>query len=182
MHAKWTTLRIAGVIGAAIVVSLAVGLPAQRRSAAVNAFAQAGEPRGASTVQELLGAQTPEMDLGRADRTVVIFLSPGCYYCLEGASLYQAIGQLRGGMPRALQIVVAGREPAAYLRTFADRYGLSPDQVVSAQGTRVRMIPTIVVANGAGVIERMWAGEQVGSRGIAVLSYMRSATQSGGKP
>jgi hypothetical protein len=131
---------------------------------------------------DLLGTQTPKVDLGKADRTVVIFLSPGCYYCVDGASLYQAIGQLRGRVPRALQLVVAGREPAAYLGKFAARYGLSPDQVVSAQGIKIRMVPTIVVLNEAGVIERMWAGEQVGSRATAVLNYMRSATQSGARP
>jgi hypothetical protein len=182
MHAKWLTLRVVGVIGVAIVVSLVVGVRVQRRSSAIDAFASAGEVRGASTLQDLLGRQIPVMDLGKADRTVVIFLSPDCFYCVDGVSLYLALGQLRERAPRALQLVVAGREPAASLRTFAARYGLSPDQVVSAQGTNIRMVPTIVVSNKAGVIERVWAGEQVGSRATAVLNYMRSATQSGVRP
>jgi hypothetical protein len=131
-------------------------------------------PYAAGDVIQLFGG----VDFGEAERTLIAFIDTTCRFCSDSVGLYQVISNMSGHARASdrLQFVVAGREPIERLDTFATRYHLRPDRIVSVSPGEIKVatVPTLVLVDRAGVVQHVWQGEQTGAYAEAVLQRLRA--------
>jgi hypothetical protein len=118
------------------------------------------------------------IDFAKSNRTLLAFVASNCQFCIDSVPLYRAVEADRDRTRNGLLFVIAGREPLERLRAFATQYRLRPDRIVTLLNAAVgiRMTPTLVLVDRAGIVEQVWLGEQTGARGEAVLQHLQGNT------
>jgi hypothetical protein len=115
-----------------------------------------------------------DVDFGRSDRTLVIFLRGGCQYCIESLPLFREVANDPSRDPKTLQVIVAGLDSLQQTQEFLRQGGVKADRILSmtSEMAAVRAVPTLVLVTRKGVIENVWTGEQPGARQAAILEAL----------
>lgn len=137
------------LIAASLTVLLTFGLRAcDLRQPSRNAGYQKGE-----RLPSLAGVHYAD-----ASRTVLLFISTKCRYCLDSMPFYAKLAGMRSS--KHFQLLIVGTEPESALAGLADAYRLAPNRVLSVTpGTFLAVgTPTLLVADRSGRIVGIWVG------------------------
>ena len=146
------TLNVAVIVGAAVVLLLALVGPSLR----------------ASSSRSISGALTsiPQLGYETADRTVVLVLASGCVYCTDSMAALREIASAARGRTGHVRLVAIGAEPASRLRTYLAAHSVTVDGVHSVSpGPVTEFTPRVFVMSRDGAIRRDWVGV-VGARRV----------------
>jgi len=120
------------------------------------------------------------IDFSRASKTLVVFLSSSCQYCIDSIPFYRKLTHDRSHAAGQFQLVIVGIESSERMTGLLRTYQLSADQLVSAprRTLRVGAIPTVILTDRRATIRRIWVGQQPGPRQAAILGILRSGNLS----
>ncbi len=99
-----------------------------------------------------------DVDFAAAERTAVVVVRRDCPACNESLPFYRRLTYREAD---GVKIVFAGPENEEDLRTYLASHGVEPDSVVStgfSDRTPFSATPTLVVADGTGVVRHAWVG------------------------
>lgn len=88
---------------------------------------------------------------------------------------YRAIASDAARAQGAFQFVVAAPEPLENIRRFVQEHRLPADHLrtVIPRDVRIVATPTLVLVDRAGVVRKVWVGEQPEARRTLILSLLR---------
>lgn len=134
-------------------------------------------PESPSARSEALAAGSavtlPGVDFGRADRSIVLVLSTQCHFSTASAPFYrQLIAEARRA---SAQVVAVLPQPAAEGWAYLAGLGVAPDAVVQAPlaSLGASRTPTLILADGRGLVTRAWVGRVPPLREQQVLDAIR---------
>lgn len=134
---------------------------------------------GASFPQIATGADLrsalPGVDWRKDGRTLVLGVSTQCHFCTASAPFLRQIAASAG--KEGVKIVAVFPQPVAEAQKYLAGEGVRVDQVMQLPLTRigVRGTPTMILANGKGVVTNVWVGEQSPAEQPAVLRILTDA-------
>jgi hypothetical protein len=138
------------------------------------AFGKAGE--GAPVVEPYATGDRLALAgvVDKAERTAVIVLSTTCYYCGTSAGFVHDLAEESTRAP-SFRVVLVSAESVNVVQRFASRHRIHPAEIASLPRDRLRVasVPTFLVANEDGVIERIWTGEQPPAARALILASLR---------
>jgi len=119
--------------------------------------------------------EIPGLPGGNAQSTLVLVLSSGCHYCMEGLPFYKQLSTFRGSSAGKIRLVAVLPEDKNSARTFLESAGIFADGVFSqAPGDLgARIVPTLLLLDRQGRLQQYWAGElskQAQAEVLAALS------------
>lgn len=102
----------------------------------------------------------PGVDLGAAPLTLIAVVKPSCPACEASMRLYKRIVEVRNRSSSSMQFVVVGPDAERALADYLGSHDVTPDAVVSVRrdALLVRSTPTLILANGAAIVQRLWVG------------------------
>jgi hypothetical protein len=125
----------------------------------------------------------PRFTPGAGRPTLVMVLSSQCRYCIDDLPFYKQLSELRaaavdrgalaGG--RDLRLVAALPENTGTSQAFLRGAGVNPDQVLSV-GPRelgVQLLPTLLLLDEHGRLQRYWVGELDHQRQQEIISVLQ---------
>lgn len=103
----------------------------------------------------------PGVRTDAARHTLVIVITSQCPYCVRDLPLYKKLSALRGGSGGALRLIAVMPDPTETSAKFLGDAGVLTDSVVSATPLEigVPMIPTVMLLDHRGAVEKYWVGE-----------------------
>jgi hypothetical protein len=115
------------------------------------------------------------VDFAKPSKTIVIHVRSTCQSCAAGMDFYRALSHEHGRAAGTLQLVVAGTEPLDVLTRFVQEQRLDVDHVVSMRppDPRIGLMPTLILADRQGIVERTWVGELVPPAHATVIAALR---------
>jgi hypothetical protein len=115
------------------------------------------------------------IDFSSAARTLLIFSSSSCQYCVDSLGFYRSLLTETSSMPDATPIVMLSAEPIETFRLFVKRNRMNPSQIVSMNPSElnVRIVPTILIVDRSGRVTRVWVGQESKATQSAILSAIR---------
>ena len=118
----------------------------------------------------------PEFSRGNAESTLVMVLSSGCHYCMEGLPFYKQLSAVRKSSGNSIQLVAVLPEQKAAAQTFLEGAGIATDGILSMAPSElgVRILPTLLLLDREGKLQRYWAGELNKDAQEEVLKALRS--------
>ena len=117
-------------------------------------------PSGANSTIAVGGRlRVPGLVNSQSDRStlVVILRTTACRACQASLSFWRELV----GQRLRVSVVLVGPDRQPELESFARQGGLQADAIIAMSPTmlRVRMMPTLVLLNGDGVVMKLWHGE-----------------------
>jgi|SRR5215813_6027120 len=119
--------------------------------------------------------ELPGLSSANSQLVLVLVLSSGCHYCMEGLPFYKQLSTLRGSSAGNIRLVAALPEDKDSAQTFLENAGIIVDGVLSqAPGDLgVRIVPTLLLLDRQGKLQQYWAGELSKQRQAEVLAALR---------
>jgi hypothetical protein len=116
----------------------------------------------------------PEFHLGKAGPTLIMVISSRCEYCVKNLPFYKQLSSLQGDSGGELRLIAAMPEKSETARTFLANAGVKVDQVWSAAPAEVgvQLIPTLLLLDADGKLQKFWVGELNEDRRQDVLSVL----------
>jgi len=116
----------------------------------------------------------PGVSSGAARLTLVIVLSSQCTYCLHDLPLYRRLSVARSSSGGMLHLIAVLPEKTATATAFLDSSGVGTDNVLSMapREVGVQMVPTVLLLDDKGRLERYWVGEMNQEREREVLAVL----------
>lgn len=117
-----------------------------------------------------------QVDFSKTEKTVVIFVTSYCPYCIDSMDFYRALTIENGRSRGMFQLIIVGPEPMDTLTTFVRRQRLEVDGVVSVARGQLKVwgTPTLIVTDRKGAVERVWVGEQGQAGQAAIVAMLRN--------
>jgi len=120
----------------------------------------------------------PGVDWKATGRTLVMALSTQCHFCSESAPFYQRVAQERAktGNLRLLAVLPQSvSESQNYLKTL----GVTVDDVkqLRLDSIGVSGTPTLLMANGEGIVTDSWRGQLSAEKEVEVLNHVNQTGQ-----
>lgn len=109
--------------------------------------------------------------------TLVMVLSGQCLYCLHDVPFYKRLSGLRASSGGALRLVAVLPEKTADAAAFLGSSSVNTDEVLSMAPRQlgVRLLPTLLLIDEHGKLERYWVGELDRGQQQEVLSALRES-------
>lgn len=171
-------LNLVTVMACVAIVSLAVQRFAQSERSDASAPSSQVERRPTrptyASGERLAGLD--QVDFSRTEKTVVIFATTYCPYCINSMPFYRTLTGDAGRTRGAFQVVVVGPEPIDTLTGFVRQHQLQVDGVVSVPPGQLKVwgTPTLIVTNRKGAVERVWVGEQGPAARAAIAAILHN--------
>jgi hypothetical protein len=114
---------------------------------------------------------------GGAQLTFVMVLSSQCTYCIHDLPFYQQLSALRASSGGALRLIAVLPEKTESGAKFLGSAGVNTDNVLSMAPLElgVQLIPTLLLLDENGKLERYWAGELNHERQQEVLAVVQAS-------
>lgn len=121
-----------------------------------------------------LRTSLPGVDWRKDGRTLVLGVSTQCHFCTASAPFFRQIAASAG---EGVKIVAVFPQPVEEAKKYLAGEGVHVDQVMQLPLARigVRGTPTMVLANGKGVVTNVWVGEQSPAERPSVLRVLAGA-------
>lgn len=109
-----------------------------------------------------------------AKLTFVIVLSSQCEYCLHDLPLYRRLSAARSSSGGVLHLIAVLPEKTVTATTFLSSSGINTDNVLSLAPRElgVQIVPTLLLLDENGKLERYWVGEMNQEREREVLAVL----------
>ena len=150
--------RLEKTAAAAMVVSFLLLAGVITRS-----FVQSRRPDPATVPLVKIGeaVKLPGFTPGSAKLTFVIVLSSRCTYCLHDLPFYRRISAARSSSGGMMHLIAVLPEKTAVAAAFLGSSGVGTDNVLSMAPLElgVQMVPTLLLLDENGKLERYWVGE-----------------------
>lgn len=106
--------------------------------------------------------------------TFVIVLSSQCEYCLHDLPLYRRLSAARSSSGGVLHLIAVLPEKTVTATTFLSSSGINTDNVLSLAPRElgVQIVPTLLLLDENGKLERYWVGEMNQEREREVLAVL----------
>ncbi len=155
-----------------IVVALAVGYMLLRERVGGPRI-----PRSIAAGDHLAGI--PGIDWSGHRRTLVLALNSGCHYCQDSAPFYQKLAQAERPDGDALEIVAVFPNDPEAVRQIMKQEGLTIRSIpaVSPEKLGIVSVPTLLLVDREGRVERSWVGLLTPRQELDVLSVVSGSTQ-----
>jgi peroxiredoxin len=119
-------------------------------------------PRGGGEGSYQLGdyiRDTPELQIGTAQRTLLLFTASTCKYCNESLSFWRMLSA--SAQSTATRLVAVSAESAETNREYLERNGVRVAAVASTRTNAVRPLPTptLLLLRRDGRITHAWRGK-----------------------
>jgi len=116
----------------------------------------------------------PGVSPGAARLTLVIVLSSQCTYCLHDLPLYRRLSVARSSSGGMLHLIAVLPEKTATATAFLESSGVGTDNVLSMapREVGVQMVPTVLLLDDKGRLERYWVGDMNQEREREVLAVL----------
>lgn len=104
--------------------------------------------------------EIPGIDWSLHQRTLVLALNTGCHFCEESVPLYQRLAHAQTADGEDLGIVAVFPNDPGMVWLFMAKANLHIRSVVvpSLEGLLVDAIPTLILVDNQGLVERSWVG------------------------
>lgn len=111
------------------------------------------------------------IDWQRSQKTLLLALSTACHFCTESSPFYQRIVKERGSTRLVALVPQAEEEGRAYLKSL----GVGIDEVkhVTFKSMGLTGTPTLLLADGDGVVTDVWVGALPPNKEEEVISRLR---------
>lgn len=121
-----------------------------------------------------LSSALPGVDWRKNGHTLVLGISTECHFCTASAPFFRTIAAHAGSH---LKIVAVLPQPVNAGQEYLAREGVRVDQVLQLPLGRigVRGTPTMILADGGGVVTNVWVGEQSPAEQPSVLRVLTGA-------
>lgn len=115
----------------------------------------------------------PGVNCSGSAATLVMALSTDCAACDQSVDFYRRLFQANSN--GHLTTITVFREPLAEARQYVESKGLVPDAVLQAdlKELGVSGTPTLILADGTGLVKAAWMGTLSPAREAAVFSKLR---------
>ena len=126
----------------------------------------------------------PEFASEKAGHTLVMVISSGCEYCVNDLPFYRRLSVIRGASGGELRLVAALPEKTETARMFLANAGVTVDHVWSAAPAEVgvQLIPTLLLLDADGKLQKFWVGELNEDRRQDVLAVLAASCTACGRP
>lgn len=133
----------------------------------------------AAPAQSLVGSNVrlEGVNLGAADYTVLLALSPTCRFCKESAPFYRELVSMRRERGAKFQLVGAFRESSEEAKSFLSGNGISLDAVItkSPAALGVRGVPALLLIDPEGKVIQVWEGALDEAERRELMTKIRAA-------
>jgi len=115
----------------------------------------------------------PEIDWSASRQTLLLAIQSDCPYCELSVPFYQKLSKELKAQDVSLVILVPDSTPDG--NAYAEGLGLSFDslQRVQFDGIGIKKTPTLVLVDGRGEVQRVWAGRLSPNREVEMLGYLK---------
>lgn len=128
--------------------------------------------QGPAVVEPGTPISVPGINWQEADKTLLLFLSENCHYCVESSPFYRRLAELstKPGAPRVV-VVFPGEAEAG--RRFLSELEIPLATVVQASSrvTGVRATPTVLLVDRSGHVAASWRGKLSEKREKEILRH-----------
>jgi hypothetical protein len=126
----------------------------------------------------------PELPSGSAGHTLVMVISGQCEHCVNDLPFYRRLSVIGGASGGELRLVAALPEKTETAQTFLANAGVIVDHVWSAAPAEVgvQLIPTLLLVDGEGRLQKFWVGELNDGRRRDVLSVLAASCAACSRP
>lgn len=148
-------------------------------AAASRSFVLSRRPDPATVPLMKMGdtVKLPGSSTGAARATLVMVLSSQCSYCIHDVPFYKQLSGLRASSGGALRLVAVLPEKTASAAAFLGSSSVNTDEVLSMAPRElgVQLLPTLLLIDEHGKLERYWVGELDHRRQQEVLSVLQAS-------
>jgi thiol-disulfide isomerase/thioredoxin len=122
-----------------------------------------------------LSSRVQGVNWAESRRTVVLVLSTQCHFCSDSAPFYRRLAQ---AARNKVKVVALLPQTAAQARQYLRGEGVAVDEVrqVSLESLGVRGTPTLLLVDGAGVVQEQWVGRLQSNQEAQVLSALNGSS------
>ncbi|MBZ5504208.1 MAG: hypothetical protein LAO78_01860 [Acidobacteriia bacterium] len=169
--------RLEKTAAAAMVVSFLLLVGVTTRS-----FVLSRRPDPATVPLVKIGeaVRLPGFTPGSAKLTFVIVLSSQCAYCLHDLPLYRRLSAARSSSGGMMHLIAVLPEKTAVASAFLGSSGVDTDNVLSMAPLElgVKMVPTLLLLDENGKLERYWVGEMNQEHEREVLAALTASCRA----
>ncbi|MEJ7622669.1 MAG: hypothetical protein WKF34_01630 [Pyrinomonadaceae bacterium] len=125
------------------------------------------------------GTKLPAIDVGweKSDKNILLVLSTACKYCTESLPFYKKLSESKAGDTRLIVAFAQDRNEAAqYLATKQ----VAVDEILEAPPNQfnVRGTPTLLVVDGQGIVQEVWAGKLPPEKENEILARLNGGSSA----
>ena len=101
------------------------------------------------------------VDLSKARLNLVIAMSTSCKYCVASTPFWRKLFKASSRDQSGVALIAVSPDDSSEVKEFFDREGMNPVQIVRASLKQLGVAgtPTIVLADGKGVIKKVYRGK-----------------------
>ena len=112
--------------------------------------------------------------------TLIVGLSTACAFCEASVPFYQSLVQLDDVVEGRVRLVVASFQGVEEMRAYLDDHDLRILDIaeVEANEIPIRVTPTLLLVDRAGVVTASWAGRLPASRELEVKAAIIQAAKT----
>jgi hypothetical protein len=131
-----------------------------------------GKPSEASPIAAGTHLSMAGVDWKTNQRTLVLALSTQCHFCTESAPFYKQISTQRG---TGLRLLAVFPQPVSEGEDYLKKLGVPADEVqqLPLSALSVSATPTLILADGQGVVVKSWVGKLPGDKAAEVLGLIK---------
>lgn len=172
--ANSATILVAALLSA-VLIKVYFFLPPPSTRNSPNSQLAAGQPAATEVkIGDSLKGVLPDADWRKDGHTLILAISTQCHFCKDSSPFYRT---LTAQATNKVNIVAVLPQPANLGKKYLKDEGVRVDHVEQLTMGRIGVIgtPTLILADGNGVVRKVWVGALKPEQQREVLAALASA-------